>query len=67
MYEDNQEIYDFLPIEAGAENLYIQHLFGAFQAVNEKEEPTKVLRKNKLFNYSVRIFYNSILRGNHRV
>jgi len=28
---------------------------------------TKALRKNNLFNYSARIFYNSILRENHRV
>jgi len=41
MYEDAQEIFDCLPIEAGSENLYIQHLSGAFQAVNEKDEPTK--------------------------
>lgn len=41
MYEDAQEIFEYLPIEAGSENLYIQHLFGAFQAVNEKDEPTR--------------------------
>jgi hypothetical protein len=41
MYEDAQEIFDYLPIEAGPENLYIQHLFGAFQALNEKGEPIK--------------------------
>lgn len=41
MYEDTHEIFDYLPIEAGSENLYIQHLSGAFQAVNEKDEPTR--------------------------
>lgn len=41
MYEDAQEILEYLPIEAGSENLYIQHLFGAFQAVNEKDEPIR--------------------------
>lgn len=41
MYEDAQEIFDYLPIETGSESRYIQHLFGAFQAINEKDEPTR--------------------------
>lgn len=38
MYEEARGLLDYLPIEAGAENLYIRHLWGAFEAVIEKEE-----------------------------
>lgn len=41
MYEEAQEIFDYLPIEAGSENLYTRHLFGAFRVVNEEDEPIR--------------------------
>lgn len=41
MYEDAREIFEYLPIEAGSENLYIQHLWGAFEALIEKDEPIR--------------------------
>ncbi len=41
MYEEAQNIFKYLPIEPGDENLYIQHLWGAFEAVNEKDEPIR--------------------------
>ena len=56
MYEDVQEIFSYLPIEAGIDNLYIQHLFGAFQTINEKEEPIRafsILPFHLLFMFSI--------------
>lgn len=41
MYEAALGMLDYLPIEAGAENRYIGHLWGAFEAVIEKEEPVR--------------------------
>ena len=41
MYENAQKIFDYLPIELGTDNLYIQHLWGAFETIIEKEEPVR--------------------------
>lgn len=68
MYEDAQEIFDYLPIEAGSENLYIQHLSGAFQAVNEKDEPTKafsILPFHLLFMLAVQYWVYRISAWNN--
>lgn len=68
MYEEAQEIFEYLPIEAGSENLYIQHLSGAFQAVNEKDEPTKafsVLPFHLLFMLAVQYWVYRISAWNN--
>lgn len=39
--EIKRDLFDYLPIEAGNENLYIQHLWGAFEAIIEKDEPVR--------------------------
>jgi hypothetical protein len=69
MYKDAQEIFGYLPIEAGSENLYIQHLFGAFLVVNEKEEPIRafsILPFHLLFMLAVqyRVYRISAWRNN---
>jgi hypothetical protein len=38
MYEEARRINDYLPIEPGAESRYILHLWGAFEALIEKED-----------------------------
>ena len=41
MLEEASAIFDYLPIEAGSEKLYIQHLWEAFTAITGKGEPAK--------------------------
>lgn len=41
MYEDAQKIFDYLPIEAGQESIYIQHLSGAFQTLIKEDTPIR--------------------------
>ena len=41
MYEDAQEILNYLPIEPGGEKLYIQHLHGSFEALYNVGDPVK--------------------------
>ncbi len=41
MIEEASAIFDYLPIEAGSEKLYINHLWEAFTAITEKGEPAK--------------------------
>lgn len=68
MYEDAGEIYKYLPIEAGTENRYIKHLFGAFQAINEKDEPIKafsILPFHLLFMLAVQYKIYRISAWNH--
>src|SRR3972149_1818590 len=56
MLEDAREIFDYLPIEPGAESLYIRHLWGAFEALIEQEEPIRafsILPFHLLFMFAV--------------
>jgi hypothetical protein len=41
MNEEAQAIFDYLPIESESETLYIQHLWGAFEAIIEKDDPVR--------------------------
>jgi len=41
MLEEANTIFDYLPIEAGSEKLYTQHLWQAFTAIVEKGDPAK--------------------------
>ena len=41
MYEEAREILNYLPIEPRTETLYINHLWGAFEALIEKKEPVR--------------------------
>lgn len=56
MYENAQEIFDYLPRDPGVKSLYINHLWGAFEAVMEKEDhirPFGVLPFHLLFMFAV--------------
>ncbi len=69
MYEDAWEILNYLPIEPGSENLYIQHLFGAFQVLNEKDHPIRafsVLPFHLLFMLAIqyRVYRMSAWKNN---
>lgn len=41
MNEEASAIFEHLPIEAGSETLYIKHLYGAFEAIDEKDDPVR--------------------------
>lgn len=56
MYEEAYEVLDYLPRDAGGESAYIGHLWGAFAALMEKEEPISafaILPFHLLFMLSV--------------
>lgn len=56
MYEDAQEIFDYLPIDTGGESPYIIHLWGAFEALMEKEDPIRsfgILPFHLLFMFTI--------------
>lgn len=55
-YESARSISNFLPIEAGGEQEYIDHLWGAFETLIEKDEPVRafaILPFHLLFMFSV--------------
>ncbi len=56
MYEAAQEIFDYLPSDSGVESRYIKHLWGAFEAVMEKEDHIRsfgILPFHLLFMFAV--------------
>lgn len=56
MIEAADEIFNYLPIDAGSENLYIRHLWGAFEALDKEEDivrPFGVLPFHLLFMFSI--------------
>lgn len=56
MYEEAREIFNYLPIRSSTLSVYIDHLWGAFEGLIEKEEPVRafsILPFHLLFMFAI--------------